>query len=179
MRILYPTMPSFEDIQKQEANEAETTRLLLFDTVDAFEIGSLVRLKALEKYPNKPVVVDVSLALGQVLFHATTPVAGSSLDNDIWIKRKAKTVFRFGWLSYFMGQKLAYKKKSLEQANFCSETEYATHGGAVPIRIEGFDGVLAVLVVSGLAQEQDHQLAIEGLQEYRASQGRTRADSLD
>ena len=43
--------------------------------------------------------------------------------------------------------------------------EYAIHGGGVPVRVRGYDGVVAVVVVSGLKQEQDHMVVIEGIEE--------------
>lgn len=42
--------------------------------------------------------------------------------------------------------------------------EYAIHGGGVPVRVRGFDEVVAVVVVSGLKQEQDHMVVIEGFE---------------
>lgn len=44
--------------------------------------------------------------------------------------------------------------------------EYAANGGGVPIRVKGVEGVIAVIVVSGLHQEDDHQLAVDGIREY-------------
>ncbi len=39
--------------------------------------------------------------------------------------------------------------------------EYAIHGGAFPVRVKGVDGVVGVIVVSGLKQEDDHQVIVE------------------
>ena len=44
--------------------------------------------------------------------------------------------------------------------------EYAINGGGVPVRVRGVEGVIAVIVVSGLSQEEDHQVAIEALQHF-------------
>lgn len=35
------------------------------------------------------------------------------------------------------------------------------HGGGVPVRVRGVEGVVAVIVVSGLKQDQDHMVVIE------------------
>jgi len=40
---------------------------------------------------------------------------------------------------------------------------FAIHGGGVPVRVTGVEGVVAVVVVSGLKQEEDHMVAVEGL----------------
>ena len=44
--------------------------------------------------------------------------------------------------------------------------EYAIHGGGVPVRVKGVEGVVAVIVVSGLKQEEDHMVVIEALQMF-------------
>ena len=48
---------------------------------------------------------------------------------------------------------------------------YAIHGGGMPIRVKGVEGVVAVCVVSGLKQEEDHQVIVEVLQEYLKTGG--------
>jgi uncharacterized protein (UPF0303 family) len=42
-------------------------------------------------------------------------------------------------------------------------SEYAIHGGAVPIRVKGVDGLVGVVIVSGLKQEEDHMVVVEAL----------------
>lgn len=44
--------------------------------------------------------------------------------------------------------------------------EYAIHGGGFPVRVKGVDGVVAVVVVSGLKQEDDHQVVVEVVEEF-------------
>lgn len=46
-----------------------------------------------------------------------------------------------------------------------SASEYAIHGGGVPIRVQGVEGVVAVVVVSGLKQDQDHGVIVEVIQD--------------
>ena len=42
---------------------------------------------------------------------------------------------------------------------------YAIHGGAVPIRVQGVEGVVAVVVVSGLKQHEDHGVIVDVVRE--------------
>ncbi len=53
--------------------------------------------------------------------------------------------------------------------------QYAIHGGGWPIRVRGVEGIVAVVVVSGLRQEQDHgiivQTVTEMLEQLRAELG--------
>ena len=44
--------------------------------------------------------------------------------------------------------------------------EFAIHGGGVPVRVGGVEGVVGVVVVSGLKQEQDHMVVVEALEEF-------------
>lgn len=39
----------------------------------------------------------------------------------------------------------------------------------MPVRVRGVEGIVAVIVVSGLKQHQDHQIVIEALEEQQKS----------
>lgn len=47
-----------------------------------------------------------------------------------------------------------------------SAGEYAIHGGGVPVRVQGVEGVVAVIVVNGLRQDEDYQVVIEALETF-------------
>ena len=47
-----------------------------------------------------------------------------------------------------------------------SASKYAIHGGGVPIRVEGVEGIVAVVVVSGLKQEEDHGVIFDVVSEH-------------
>lgn len=49
--------------------------------------------------------------------------------------------------------------------------EFAIHGGGYPIRVKGVDGIVAVVVVSGLKQADDHNAIVEGLTELLKQMG--------
>lgn len=63
------------------------------------------------------------------------------------------------------------KKFSLASGNGgASADEYAIHGGGFPIRVRGVEGIVAVVVVSGLKQEDDHEVVVETVRELVAAQ---------
>ncbi|KAM3163887.1 hypothetical protein ACU8KH_02364 [Lachancea thermotolerans] len=141
-----------------------------FDFEVAFDLGCKVRQWARELFPADALVVDLSLPSGQCVFHATTN-AGTALDNDIWVARKRRTAVRFGCSSFVMGRKLAAKQQqraslTMQDAYFVDPAEYAFHGGALPLRVEGLDAPVAVLTVSGLAQATDHAFALACAREF-------------
>lgn len=43
--------------------------------------------------------------------------------------------------------------------------QYAIHGGGVPVRVRGVEGIVGVVVVSGLKQHEDHAVVVEGMLE--------------
>ena len=43
--------------------------------------------------------------------------------------------------------------------------QYAIHGGGVPVRVRGVEGIVGVVVVSGLKQHEDHAVVVEGILE--------------
>jgi uncharacterized protein (UPF0303 family) len=75
---------------------------------------------------------------------------------------------RFGvstWLLHckFAGDEALFASKfgmGAEQAG-----RYAIHGGGVPIRVKGVEGVVAVVVVSGLKQHEDHGVIVDVIRE--------------
>ncbi|KAK6454199.1 uncharacterized protein RJT20DRAFT_56948 [Scheffersomyces xylosifermentans] len=131
----------------------------------AWKIGTYAREQAIKKFPTKAIVIDIALASRQILFHTATR-ASATIDNDKWVERKVNVVSRFGKSSFFIGQKLRLKGKSIEDALLISSLEYATHGGCVPIRVKSVDSVIGFLTISGLAQEEDHLFALEILKHF-------------
>lgn len=144
---------TLEILLAQEA-DLQFTR---FDAAAAWRLGSWLADKA----RKDGLKITVGITRGpQRLFHFAAE--GTSSDNDVWVERKTRTVFRFGHSSYYMGRKLAHEDKTAAEKYFVDEAEYSFHGGAFPILLKG-TGMVGVLTVSGLPQEQDHALAVEAL----------------
>ncbi|OAA69660.1 DUF967 domain protein [Cordyceps fumosorosea ARSEF 2679] len=132
-----------------------------FTAADAWELGHLIHARLLCFAPSRVALVNIASASagGPTLYQSVT---GSGLlpDHEAWVRRKRAAVLRFGMSSYMVGRKhgggdeaLFAKKNGLGPEG---AGEYAIHGGGVPIRVEGAEGIVAVVVVSGLKQEEDH-----------------------
>lgn len=130
-----------------------------FTAADAYELGHLLHARLLPLASTSPTLISISLGSGgSVLFQAAVG-SGTTPDNEVWVRRKRAAVMRFGHSTWFLqckygGDENAFKARmglSPEKA-----AEYAIHGGGVPIRVAGVEGVVAVVVVSGLKQDQDH-----------------------
>ncbi|KAJ0346849.1 hypothetical protein COL154_010623 [Colletotrichum chrysophilum] len=158
-----PSPPSDVDALKQDG---DSFTLSTFTSEDAFELGHLLYARLLPfAAAGKPTVISIALANsgGQVLFQ-TAVGSGSLPDNETWVQRKRASVLRWGastWLLHnkFAGDEAAFAARfgmSTEQAG-----KYAIHGGGVPIRVQGVEGVVAVVVVSGLKQDEDHGVIMD------------------
>ena len=112
------------------------------------------------------ITIDITRGTHQ-LFHASLP--GTSADNDEWIKRKVRLVYRFGHSSFYLGQRLKSKGKRIEEAYLIPESEYAPHGGCFPIIVKN-TGMVGTITVSGLPQEEDHRLVVQGIRDYLAQE---------
>ncbi|KAK4545214.1 hypothetical protein LTR36_003393 [Oleoguttula mirabilis] len=142
-----------------------------FTAQTAWSLGSALRTKLLAF--SKPVVIDISLAHGEhCLFHAATH-SGTTPDNDFWVSRKRATVLRFGSSTWYMHNKFAGDEPAFaaKYALGNSAGSYAIHGGGWPVRVRGVEGIVAVVVVSGLKQEQDHGIIVQTVSEMLEEMG--------
>src|SRR5688572_33367718 len=148
-----------EDILKRLLQEEQELQFVSFNESTAWQVGCQLVERAQQE--RLPITIDITCGSHQ-LFHASLP--GTSADNDEWIKRKVRLVYRFGHSSFYMGQLLKSKGKSLEEAYILPEKEYAPHGGCFPIIVKE-TGVIGTITVSGLAQEEDHKLVVQAIRD--------------
>ncbi|KAJ7064924.1 hypothetical protein C8F01DRAFT_1128776 [Mycena amicta] len=154
-----------QDLQQIAAVEAALV-FPEFTADTAWQIGNALRTRLLE-FPT-PAVVNIALAnLNQLLFHTVTR-SGTQPDNDLWVARKRKTVLRWGYSTWYMRNKFDGEEDKFAAKYMLGESagEYAIHGGGFPIRVKGVEGIVAVVVVSGLKQEWDHQIIVETIGEH-------------
>ena len=140
--------------------EEEQIQFAEFSNETAWRIGS--RLVEVARQESLGVTIDIRRH-GQQLFHAA--LAGTSADNDAWIRRKNRVVNRFGHSSFYMGNLYRSQGSSIEEKALLDPTRYAPHGGAFPIIIRGV-GVVGTVTVSGLPQAEDHRLVVRILREF-------------
>ena len=145
------------------AEDAEL-RFATFTLDDAWELG--VRLRAAAAERGLPVAIAIWLG-PQRVFHAALP--GASADNDGWLDRKHRVVERFGQASLLVGETFRDQGEDFDVDARLDPREYAAHGGVVPIRLVG-GVVIGAVGVSGLPQQDDHDLVVEHLRAFLAQQ---------
>ncbi|KAF2222466.1 hypothetical protein BDZ85DRAFT_166501, partial [Elsinoe ampelina] len=153
------------DLPSLSLQESQLT-LPTFTATTAWTLGNLLRDTLLPQ--PKPCVIHISLASHpvQTLFHIALP--GTTPDNEIWVARKAKTVRRFGCSTWYMHNKYDGNEVRFAEKNGLGDEagSFAIHGGGWPVRVKGVEGVVGVIVVSGLAQAEDHGVIVKVLREY-------------
>ena len=153
-----------DEILKQLLQEEQELQFTRFNETTAWQIGSQLVERSVSE--GLPVAIDITRGDHQ-LFHAS--LNGTSADNDEWIKRKVRLVNRFGHSSFYIGQFLKSKGKSLEEAYLIPENIYAPHGGCFPIIVKG-TGMIGTITVSGLPQEEDHKLVVQTIRDFLAQE---------
>lgn len=142
------------EIRKQVLSLAFTH----FDEHTAWAIGSHLHQHASQH--NLPIVIDIRLNQRQ-LFYAALP--GSATNNHHWVQRKINLVNLTAHSSYYWSCLLQEENKTIEQKLLLPETDYAPHGGSLPILLKG-TGMVGTITISGLPQEQDHNLVVRAIQ---------------
>ncbi|RAH85903.1 hypothetical protein BO86DRAFT_406357 [Aspergillus japonicus CBS 114.51] len=168
-----------------------------FTATTAFNLGLALRTRilALPATSRKPALISITLTTAplpatsadsippHVVFQCATE-PGTIPDNEVWVRRKRNTVLRWGVSSWLMRHKLLAALRDADQgqveAAFVRKyalrsgnggavaDDYAIHGGGFPVRVRGVDGVVGVIVVSGLKQEDDHQVIVDVVREFIA-----------
>jgi len=156
----------YTELLKDLLQQEEEIQFSSFSNEMAFAVGTALLEAARSK--GKGVTIDIARN-GQQLFHYA--MQGTSRDNDAWVQRKNNVVNRFGHSSFYMGISLKSKGQTIEDKYLISSSEYAAHGGAFPLIIQGV-GVVGTITVSGLPQEEDHELVVATLRKFLAGETR-------
>ena len=149
-----------EEILSTLLQQEQELQFTYFNELTTWQIGSQMVERAMRE--NLPITIDIMRGQQQ-LFHYS--MLGTSADNDEWVKRKVRLVNRFGHSSFYMGQLLKHKGKTIEQSYLIPESGFAAHGGCFPIIIKD-TGMVGTITVSGLPQEEDHKFVVESIRSF-------------
>lgn len=153
-------MEDYQELLRVLLRQEAVLQFSEFTNEIAFEVGN--RLVETARQNQQALTVDICRN-GQQVFHYA--LMGTSADNDEWIKRKNRVVNRFGHSSFYMGNLYKSKNTTIQDSALLDPREFAPHGGAFPIIIKNV-GVVGTITVSGLPQQEDHQLVVQVLAGY-------------
>jgi uncharacterized protein (UPF0303 family) len=138
--------------------EQKALELDRFDYDFAWELGSLVRLRA----HSEALPVAIEVRHGTDIIFATL-AKGATIDNFDWVRRKCAVVHRFHRSS--LAVRIDAQEKGYDfNARFrLPAGDFAASGGAVPLIVRGL--FVGSVGVSGLPDVDDHKLATDCLKE--------------
>ncbi len=150
----------YVEIEKEVRMQEESLRFETFSNREALALGNFLTDKI---YSQE---IDLSICIrklnGSILFQHMTD--GTCLNNQNWMKRKFNTVLLMERSSYG-----AWAESNISGENIAhhglSDVDYVFCGGGFPITLRTGE-IVAVLIVSNLPHEKDHEFIVNGLKEW-------------
>ena len=139
------------------AEQHRRLRFASFDESTAWTLGAALRQRAAAR--GEAVAIEVRLHGHTVFLHAMSGTAPANAD---WARRKRNVVEWLQESSYGVGLADAAAGRSIVELMGMSPRDMATHGGSVPIVVDG-QGCVGAVTVSGLPQRADHEMVVEAL----------------
>ncbi|CAI9677102.1 heme-binding protein [Elizabethkingia anophelis] len=141
-------------------NDNEILRRIELDSFSnriGFDMG--VKIIDLAKSRNQHIAVEVCRLNHTIFLYVddTLPV-----DKHNWLRRKANIARQFEESSLSVKNDLKEGNMNLEKTFGLDEKDFLAKGGAIPIFVKN-GGMIAVVIVSGLHDEEDHNIIIEAL----------------
>ena len=135
------------------------------DLKDAVTISEI----AVQLARRESLAISVEIRLGDwIVFHTALP--GAKPDQTSWIARKARVVLATAHSTMLERVKAEEAGIDWYQTYGMPEESHAVHGGGLPLNVTG-QGLVGVLLISGLPQVEDHLFGIRVLTEFLARAG--------
>lgn len=128
-----------------------------FDNRIGLEMG--LAIFSLAKERNQYIAVQVE-RLNHIIFTYIDDTLPADKHN--WLKRKANVSKHFEESSLSLKNDLINGKMNLEETFSLNPKEYLAKGGSIPIFVKNA-GMVAIITVSGLKDEEDHNIIIDAL----------------
>lgn len=128
-----------------------------FDNRMAFDMGS--KVIELAKNKNQHIAIEI-IRLNHTIFLYVDD--GLPMDKHNWLRRKANVAKQFEESSLSVKNDLKEGNITLDRTFALNEKDFLAKGGAIPIFVKGV-GMVAIITVSGLHDEEDHEIIINAL----------------
>ncbi|MFB9769202.1 heme-degrading domain-containing protein [Lactiplantibacillus modestisalitolerans] len=154
-------MLTTEEITQQE----QQALLSHFNLADVAPLVESLREIGQEDFEKVCILITINKR--EVFFRAGTQ---TTHENNLWIQKKSNVVDAFDHSSLFEKAVYADDPDSFYKGSGLSPKDFAIVGGGFPIGIKN-TGIIGSLIVSGLTDEGDHELAYKALLDLKAQQG--------
>lgn len=128
-----------------------------FDNRIALEMG--LAIFELAKERNQHIAVQVERLTHIIFLYVDDTLPA---DKHNWLRRKANVTKHFEESSLSIKHDLLHGNMSLPKTFALDEQEYLAKGGSIPIFVKNA-GMIAIVTVSGLHDEEDHKIIIDAL----------------
>lgn len=128
-----------------------------FSNQIALEIGQ--KIIELAKSRNQHIAVEISRLNHTVFLFVDDNLPA---DKHNWLRRKANVAKRFEESSLSVKNDLKEGQMSLEKTFGLDERDFIAKGGSIPVFIKNA-GMIGTITVSGLRDEEDHNIIVESL----------------
>lgn len=138
----------------------EVLKKIEFDSFNnriGLEIG--LAIVNLAKDRNQNIAVQVERLNHSIFLYVDDNLPA---DKHNWLKRKANVVKNFEESSLSVKYDLINGNMTLDRTFALNSNEYIAKGGSIPIFVKNA-GMVAIVTVSGLNDEEDHNIIIEAL----------------
>jgi len=146
-------------LQQMEQEEQEL-RFQSFTNENALELGLAIVEEA--RRNGQRITVDITRAGQRLFLHA---MEGTTVENENWIRRKNNVANHFGTSSWHTACRLRSEGLTMEEKHGLPISDYVGAGGAFPLIVEG-EGQIGTITVSGLPDQEDHDLLTSVLRSY-------------
>ncbi|WP_409968602.1 heme-binding protein [Bengtsoniella intestinalis] len=145
---------------EQLSHDQEVLTFKEFSNEMALELGVIMANKAAAK--GYKMAFSIIINQREVFKYGAT---GTTNMSDVWMQRKANTVYKTTMSSLKARAFFAGRNSTFFDNWFVSREDHADVGGGFPITLE--NGLqIGVIVVTGLAHEDDHEFIVETLHDY-------------
>lgn len=141
----------------QNAKVMEKIELKEFSNRLALEMGRAII--ELAKSRNQQIAIEIARLNHSVFLYVDD---GLPMDKHNWLRRKRNVAKQFEESSLSVKKSLQEKHMTLERTFGLDEKDFIAKGGAIPIFVKG-SGMVGVITVSGLHDEEDHNIIVEAL----------------
>ena len=158
--ILLPTFFINFSIMAQNNKEVEILKRIELDSFSnrtAMEMG--IKIIDLAKSRNQHIAIEISRLNHIVFVYVDDDLP---VDKHNWLRRKANVAKQFEESSLSVKNDLKEGNMSLEKTFGLDEKDFLAKGGSIPIFIKN-GGMIAIITVSGLHDEEDHKIIIDAL----------------
>ena len=143
--------------QHPHALEIRQIELDTFSNAKAFQMGRAIM--ELAKSRGQRVAVEVARLNHTVFLYVDDALP---VDKHNWLRRKINVAKHFEVSSLAVRNDLQAGNMSLTGTFALDEKDFLAKGGAIPIFVKNA-GMIAVIAVSGLHEEEDHRIIVEAL----------------